>query len=136
MFRPQLADLDTMHSTTERRFLQTHEWHRLDDDVVTIGISQFAVDELTDITYVEITATQGEVRAGESIGEIESVKATSDIYCGIDGTVLEINQAVVDDPSLINQSPYEEGWLIKVRMSDVSQLENLMTAEEYDQSTG
>ena len=125
-----------MGSPTDRRFLQTHEWHRLDGDIVTIGISQFAVDELTDITYVEITATEGEVRAGDLIGEIESVKATSDVYTGVGGTVTEVNPAAIDDPSLINRAPYEEGWLIKLRISDPSQLEKLLTAEAYDRSTG
>ena len=125
-----------MSSPTDRRFLQTHEWHRLDGDIVTIGISQFAVDELTDVTYVEITATEGEVRAGDPIGEIESVKATSDIYTGVDGAVTEVNRAAIDDPSLINRNPYEDGWLIKIRISNTSQFEKLLTTEEYDRSTG
>jgi glycine cleavage system H protein len=121
-----------MASPTDRRYLQTHEWHKLDGDVVAIGISQFAVDELTDVTYVEFSKSDGPIRKGESFGEIESVKATSDIYCGIDGEVVEVNQAVVDNPALLNEDPFGTAWLIKVRPSDPGQLDGLLSGEEYD----
>lgn len=119
-------------SPTDRRYLGTHEWHRLADGVVTIGISQFAVDELTDITYLDIKRKSGPIRAGESFGEIESVKATSELYSGIDGAVTEVNQAAISNPAIINQDPYGQGWLIRIKPSDPAQLDKLMAAEQYD----
>ena len=121
-----------MPSPDDRRYVATHEWHKLDGGTVTIGISQFAADELTDITYVEITQTQGPIKAGESFGEIESVKATSELYCGIDGTILAVNQQVIDDPATINQDPYGAGWLVKVKPDEATQLQQLLDAAAYD----
>lgn len=125
-----------MASPTDRRYLQTHEWHKMEGDTVAIGISQFAVDELTDITFLDIKKTSGPIKAGESFGEIESVKATSEVYSGIDGEVVEVNQAVIDNPALINEDPYDKGWLIKVRPSDAGQLDKLLTAADYDKAAG
>ena len=124
-----------MASPDDRRYADTHEWHKIDGNHVTIGITKFAVDELTDITYVEITKSQQHVAAGEPLGEIESVKATSDIYSSVDGQVVEINQAAIDDPSLVNRDPYEQGWLVKIAADDPAQIESLKTAADYDQST-
>jgi len=121
-----------MASKDDRKYLESHEWHKTDGDLVVIGISQFAVEELTDITFLEILKTDGEVKAGEVFGEIESVKATSELYAGVDGEVVEVNQAVVDSPETINEDPWEAGWLIKIRPSDASQLDNLMDAAAYD----
>ncbi len=121
-----------MASPDDRRYLQTHEWHKLEGNIVTIGISKFAVDELTDLTFVEITQTEGQVNAGGALGEIESVKATSDVYTGVSGTVVEVNQRAMDDPSLVNRDPYEAGWLVKIEADDTSQLDGLMSAEQYD----
>lgn len=118
---------------TDRRYLDSHEWHKLEDDgTVTIGISNFAVEELTDITYVEVSAESGEIKAGETFGEIESVKATSDLYCGIDGEVVEVNQTVIDAPETINRDPYGQGWIIRIKPSDPAQLESLKAAADYD----
>ena len=120
-----------MPAPDDRRYLESHEWHKPEGDLVLIGISQFAVDELTDITYLEVTAN-GAISKDDPIGEIESVKATSELYCGIDGEVVEVNQAVVDDPSLINRDCYGDAWIIKIRPSDLGQLESLMAADEYE----
>jgi len=125
-----------MASPDDRRYIDTHEWHKLEEDLITIGLSRFAVDELTDITYVEIQCQNGQIAAGDALGEIESVKATSEIFCGIDGTVTEVNAAVMDDPSIINADPFGAGWLVKVRPADASQIDTLMTAEAYDTHTG
>ncbi|MEM1210533.1 MAG: glycine cleavage system protein GcvH [Planctomycetota bacterium] len=125
-----------MSSPDDRRYLESHEWHKPGDGVVTIGITQFAVDELTDVTYVEFTAESGAVDAGQTIAEVESVKATSEIYTGLAGEVVEVNQAVVDDPSLINQDCYAEGWLLKLKPADPAALDALMDAAAYDASTG
>lgn len=121
-----------MASPADLRFLESHEWHRRENGTVTLGISRFAVDELTDVTYVELPSVGDELKAGDSIGEIESVKATSDIYTGVSGKVAEVNEKVQDDPSLVNNDPYGDGWLIKVEVSDPSELEKLMDAETYD----
>lgn len=115
----------------DRRYLKSHEWHKLEGDVVLIGISQQAVDELTDVTYVDITVPDGEIKAGEAFGEIESVKATSEMYCGIDGEVVEVNGALEDNPGLVNEDCYGKAWMIKVKPSDPSQLDGLLSAEQY-----
>jgi glycine cleavage system H protein len=120
-----------MTAPDDRRYLDSHEWHKPEGDAVLIGISRFAVDELTDITYLEITA-EGPISKGDALGEIESVKATSELYCGIDGEVIEVNQAVIDDPSLINRDCYGAGWIVKVKPSDPGQLDDLLSAADYE----
>lgn len=125
-----------MPSPADRRYLPTHEWHQKTGDLVAVGISQFAVDELTDITFLEIRAKSGAIKAGSVFGEIESVKATSELYCGIDGEVVEVNQAVVDNPAIINEDPYGKGWLIKVRPSNPAQLDGLLASADYDKQAG
>ena len=125
-----------MASPNDRRYSSSHEWHKTEGELVSIGISQFAVEELADITFLEITATDGPVKKGDPIGEIESVKATSELYTGVDGEVVEINQAVLEDPSIINEDPYEKGWILKLRPDDPSQLDELMSAEDYDRTAG
>ncbi|MEM0915457.1 MAG: glycine cleavage system protein GcvH [Planctomycetota bacterium] len=126
-----------MSSPDDRRYLESHEWHKPDDGVVTIGITQFAVDELTDVTYVEFVAEAGStVEPGQTIAEVESVKATSEIYTGVAGEIVAVNDAVVDDPSLINQDCFGRGWLIKVRPGDASAVDALLDAAAYDATTG
>ena len=121
-----------MSSLTDRRYLQSHEWHRLDGEVVTIGLTQYAVDELTDVTYIDLPQVGAAFNAGDVIGEIESVKATSELYTGVSGEVVEINQAVVDNPVLVNTNPFDTGWLIRIKPSDPAQLDQLMDAAAYD----
>lgn len=116
----------------DRRYLSSHEWHKVEGDLVVIGISQFAVEELTDITFLDIEKTDGQIAAGESFGEIESVKATSELYCGIDGEVAEVNAAAIENPAVINEDPFGQGWLIKIRPSDAGQVDTLLSAEAYD----
>ena len=121
-----------MSCPTDRRYSDTHEWHKADNGSVTIGITRFAIDELTDITYVQLPKVGAQVRAGSAIGEIESVKATSELYSGVSGTVAEVNDAVSKDPSILNRDPYGKGWLVKVSASNVSELEHLMDATAYE----
>lgn len=116
----------------DRKYLESHEWHQLDNGVVKIGITQFAIDELTDVTYLEILKETGSISAGDVFGEVESVKATSELYSGIDGQVTEVNQAVIDNPSLLNEDPFDKAWLIKVTPSDLTQLDGLLDAEAYN----
>ena len=120
-----------MPAPTDRRYSESHEWHKVDGDVITIGITQHAVDELTDITFVQLPGKGKAVLAGKTFGEIESVKATAELYAGVSGDVLEANQAVIDDPSLVNQDPYGKGWLIKVKAAGAD-LSGLMTGEQYN----
>ena len=121
-----------MPSPDDRRYLESHEWHKAEGDLITIGLSQFAVSELTDITYLEITAEQGTIAAGDSFGEIESVKTTSELYCGVSGEVVAVNEQVIAHPELINEDAYGRGWMIKVRPSDAGMLDALLAAQEYD----
>ena len=120
----------------DRRYLKTHEWHQLADGMVTIGITKFAVDQLTDITYVELPKLGTEVRAGKACGEIESVKATSDLYCGVSGKVTEVNKNLAGDPELVNSDPFGAGWMIRVAVKDRSEFDALMSAEDYQQMIG
>lgn len=120
----------------DRRYLKSHEWHMLADGLVTIGITRFAADQLTDITYVELPAVGRSVQAGEPIGEIESVKATSDVYAGVSGVVVEVNRDLTAAPELLNTDPFGAGWIARVRPSNVSELDALMSAEEYGREIG
>jgi len=126
----------SMASNDDRRYLESHEWHKLEGDLVVIGISKFAVDELTDITFLEIQKKSGPIKAGDTFGEIESVKATSELYSGIDGEVVAVNDTVVTRPELINEDPWDAGWLIKVKPSDVSQLQKLLSQADYTSRIG
>jgi glycine cleavage system H protein len=116
----------------DRKYLKTHEWFKVEGGLVVIGITDHAAEELTDITYVQMPAAGSKISAGNSFGEVESVKATSEIYSGIDGEVVEVNGELENNPGLINSDPFEAGWLIKVKPADASQLEKLMSPEEYE----
>ena len=115
----------------DRKYSQSHEWHKLEGDTLTIGISAFAVDQLTDLTFVEMKPAGTAISAGDMIGEVESVKTTSDIYCFVEGEVVEVNGDLAENPGLVNEDPYERGWMVKVKVSDPSGLENLMDAQTY-----
>ncbi|MDQ3655759.1 MAG: glycine cleavage system protein GcvH [Chloroflexota bacterium] len=121
-----------MSAPENLKFTKTHEWVRVEDDVVTVGIADYAQQELGDITYLELPDVGSSISAGEPFGVVESVKAASDIYSPIDGEVLERNDGVVDAPEAINASPYGDAWLIRVRVTDPAQIESLMDAGEYD----
>lgn len=126
-----------MNTPSDRKYLETHEWHLAAGDVVTVGITQIAADELTDITYVSLPKVGAKVTAGKPFGEIESVKATSDLYCGVSGEVIEVNLGLTSDPGLVNRDPFNSGWMIKVRGNSVAgDLEKLLPADEYLKRTG
>ena len=97
-----------------------------------MGITQFAADELTDVTYVQMKPVGTAVKAGESVGEVESVKTTSELYAAVDGTIAAVNEDAVKDPSLLNSDPFGRGWLVKLKVSDASPLAKLMDASTYD----
>lgn len=115
----------------DRKYTPSHEWLLADGQLVTIGITQYAADELTDITYVELPAKGTEVTAGSPLGEIESVKATSDIFAHVSGKVVAINEALADEPGLVNTDPFGRGWMVKVQADDLTPLDELMDASAY-----
>src|SRR5437667_3354686 len=125
-----------MSIPTDRTYLQTHEWHKVDGDIVTIGITQFAADELTDVTYVSLPKVGETLSANSRFGEIESVKATGDLYTGVAGAVTEVNEQLASDPGLVNKDPFGAGWMIKIKASDSSQAKKLLSADDYLKKTG
>src|SRR6516164_8374585 len=114
------------------RFAKTHEWAKLDGDVCTVGISKFAVEQLTDVVYIELPDVGEHTFAGEAFGEIESVKAVSDLYSPVNGEVVEINEKLLDDPAGIAKDPYGKGWLVKIKTEPGTTLDDLMTFEQYE----
>jgi glycine cleavage system H protein len=125
-----------MSAPTDRKYLESHEWHKLDGDTATIGITQIAADELTDITYVSLPKVGSKVSANKPFGEIESVKATSDLYSGVSGEVLAVNDALNTDPGVVNRDPHVAGWMIKVKLSNPAEMEKLLNADDYLKKTG
>ncbi len=125
-----------MSVPTDRKYLKSHEWHKLDGDVVVIGITQFAADELTDVTYVSLPKVGTKLSANSRFGEIESVKATSDLYSGVSGEVVAVNDDLNNNPGTVNTDPFEAGWMIKVKPSNPTELNALLDAEPYKASSG
>ena len=114
------------------RFTPTHEWVHLHGDVATVGISRFAVEQLTDLILIDLPKVGRNVELGKSFGEIESVKAVSDLYSPVSGEVIEVNKAVADDVQLLAQDPYQKGWLVKVRLDQSGQIANLLDYSDYE----
>ena len=112
-------------------FTKSHEWAKVSGDEATVGVSDFAQNELGDITYLELPEPGTTITQGEPLGVIESVKAASDIYSPVSGEVIEMNQDVIDSPEFVNSSPYDKAWLVKVRLSDTSEVGNLMDSSAY-----
>src|SRR5215212_3657147 len=115
-----------MSAPADRRYLQSHEWHKPEGDTITVGITQIAADELTDITYVSLPKVGDSVTANERFGEIESVKATSDLYSGVSVTVTAVNETLANDSGLINRDPYEQGWMLKIKPSSPEDVNKLL----------
>jgi glycine cleavage system H protein len=120
----------------DRKYTQEHEWVMVEDGVGTVGVTDFAASELGDIVFVELPETGSEFDQGETVGTIESVKAVADLYIPVSGEIVEINEAVVDGPELVNTNPLDDGWLVKVRLSEPSELEALMDAAAYNDLLG
>ncbi|HWV36384.1 MAG TPA: glycine cleavage system protein GcvH [Thermomicrobiales bacterium] len=125
-----------MSAPENRKYTKTHEWVQVDGDVVTVGVTDRAQEELGDITYLELPETGDALTAGEAFGVVESVKAASDIYSPVDGEVVDRNSDLVDAPEMINQSPFDKAWLIKVKIADPSQIDALLSPAEYDEFAG
>jgi glycine cleavage system H protein len=113
------------------KYLDSHEYVRLDGDMATIGITQFAIKELGEIVFVELPDLGTGLDKGDNFGTVESVKAVESLISPVTGTVVERNDAVVDDPEVLSDDPYNDGWFLKVRISDPSELDDALTADEY-----
>jgi glycine cleavage system H protein len=120
---------------TDRRYTNEHEWAKVEGDVAIVGITDHAQDALGDIVFLELPEVGRQLAQNEPLGVVESVKAVSDIYSPVSGEVVEVNATAVGGPETINQDPYEAGWLIKVRLANPSEIDGLMSAEEYDSFT-
>jgi glycine cleavage system H protein len=122
-----------MNFPDDLRYTKEHEWVRVDGDTGVVGISDYAQDQLGDIVYLDLPAAGASMTKLGKMGEIESVKAVSELYSPVSGEVLEVNTEAVDSPELVNSEPYGRGWLIKVRLADASELAELMDATKYDE---
>ena len=120
-----------MNIPKDRKYTKTHEWARLDDGLVIVGISDFAQESLGDVVYVEAPDVGREVSAGEAVAVIESVKTASDVYAPIAGKIVEVNEVLADEPELVNTDPYNAGWLFKIQPASAAELEKLLNPEEY-----
>jgi glycine cleavage system H protein len=121
-----------MGSPEDRRYSKEHEWVLLSGDTARAGITDYAQEQLGDVVYVDLPEPGATITQFEKMGEIESVKAVSDLYSPISGEIVAVNDAVVQKPETVNSDPHGDGWLIEVRISNASELDNLMTASEYD----
>ncbi|NNC11221.1 glycine cleavage system protein GcvH [Planctomonas sp. JC2975] len=121
---------------TDRRYTAEHEWVMVDGDAATVGITEYAAEKLGDVVYVDLPQVGSDTAEGAVVGEIESTKSVGELFAPVTGEVLEVNDAVVDAPELVNSDPFGEGWLIKVRVADATRLEDLLDAAAYDALTG
>jgi len=112
-------------------YTKDHEWLKLDGDIATVGITDFAQKELGDIVFVDVDTVDEELDAEEAFGTIEAVKTVSDMFMPVSGTVVELNEELDDQPELINKDPYGQGWIIKIKVADASEVENMLKAEQY-----
>lgn len=122
-----------MNIPKELRYSQEHEWARVEGNTVRIGITDFAQSELGDIVFVELPEVGAQLTANEPFGSVESVKTVSELYAPIGGKVVAVNEELNDNPEYVNESPYDKAWMIIIEPSDLSELDNLLTAEQYEQ---
>jgi len=117
---------------SDLKYSEEHEWVRVEGDTVTVGISDFAQDQLGEVVFVDLPDVGSEIVGGETFGEVESVKSVSDLFSPVTGSVVERNDNLPDAPETVNEDPYGDGWLVKVKMGDASELDALMSAAEYE----
>ncbi len=120
----------------EKKFTKEHEWIEKSDQIIIVGITEFAQDQLGDIVSIELPQVGSSFKQNDVMVIIDSVKASSDIYCPVDGEIIEINEKLLEHPELINQSPYEEGWIVKIKPSNPEQIDSLLSKEQYDELVG
>jgi glycine cleavage system H protein len=121
---------------SDLKYAKSHEWVRVAGNVATVGITDHAQHELTDIVFVELPEVGRQIKAGEACAVVESVKTASDIYSPVSGEVTEVNKAVVDDPALVNSEPHTGGWFFRVKMSNATELSELLSPEQYQAQIG
>ena len=121
-----------MDTPCNLRYTKTHEWVKYDGKIATVGITDFAQDQLSDLTYVELPTPGDSFSAQEEVAVVESVKAASDVYAPLSGTITDINKNLIQKPELINADPYGEGWIFKMQLDDTSELESLLDAAQYE----
>jgi glycine cleavage system H protein len=119
----------------DRKYLESHEYATTDGDVATVGITDFAQDELGDVVFVELPSEGDDVTQGDEFGVVESIKAVSDLYAPVTGTVTEVNEDLFDMPELVNDDPYGDGWMLKVEVTDEGTFDDLLSADEYREQT-
>jgi len=122
-----------MSTPEDNRYAKSHEYAHLEGDVATIGITDYAQKELGDVVFVELPQVGSQLEAGDELGSIESVKAVSELFTPMSGEVVEVNEALAEKPELVNTDPYGDGWMIRMRVSDPTEADELMSAEEYDE---
>lgn len=120
-----------MNIPSELKYTKDHEWIKIEENIATVGITDFAQGELGDIVYVDVDTLDDTVAEGEVFGSVEAVKTVSDLFMPLTGEVIEFNETLEDEPELVNTDPYDKGWMIKIDISDSSQIENLLDAEAY-----
>tara|TARA_B100001059_G_C17750567_1_gene536926 strand:+ start:292 stop:672 length:381 start_codon:yes stop_codon:yes gene_type:complete len=125
-----------MNIPTELKFTKDHEWVRIDGDILTIGITDFAQSELGDIVYVEVDTLDEKLKTEEVFGTVEAVKTVSDLFAPVSGEVIEFNEALEDSPEKVNEDPYGEGWMIKLKYEDITELDSLLDASDYKSLIG
>ncbi len=119
------------HIPEDYYYTKEHEWAQVDENIVTVGITEFAQTQLGEVVYVDLPEEGQKVTQGTSFGVVESVKAVSDLYCPVSGTVIEVNTTLMDDPASLNDDPINQGWLVRIEMDSEKELANLMRAPEY-----
>ena len=122
-----------MMNPKDLKYSKEHEWIKVEAGIATIGITDHAQEQLTDVVFVELPKIGKVVKQGETVAVLESVKAVSDVYSPVSGEVVEVNETLTDKPDLINQKPYGEGWIAKLKVKDVKELDSLMTTEGYEE---
>jgi glycine cleavage system H protein len=125
-----------MNIPSDLKYTKDHEWIKIEDDIITVGITDFAQSELGDIVYVEVETLDETLDADEVFGTVEAVKTVSDLFLPVSGEIIAFNEALEDEPEMVNNDPYGEGWMIKVKCSDVSELDNLLSADAYKEIIG
>ena len=120
-----------MNIPEELKYTEEHEWVKIEDNIATIGITDFAQGELGDIVYLEIDSLDSEISLNEVFGTVEAVKTVSDLFMPVGGKVIEMNSTLEDKPELVNEDPYGEGWIIKIDISDLSEVDSLLSPEDY-----
>ena len=125
-----------MNIPEELRYTEEHEWVKLDGNVATVGITDFAQSELGDIVYLEIDTLDTEINSNDVFGTVEAVKTVSDLFMPVNGKVIEVNSSLEDNPEVVNDDPYGDGWIIKIEVSNPSDIDTLMSSEEYKNLIG